>query len=135
MIAKDPALCQAMADATSEAIAWTLTNSDEATSIFLKTFPEMALTPDAQQYLKMGKDLNEYAMVSPESKSHGIGYGAPAKLDSMADLVVKYVASADAKKPPIDTFYDPRFAGKVKLNAAQWRTVETRTGPYKKYFG
>ena len=133
MIAKDPGLCQAMADATAESIAWTLTNSDEATSIFMKVFPEMALTPDAQQFLKMGKDLNEYAMVSPESKTHGIGYAAPAKLDSMADMVVKYVASADSKKPEVDAFYDPRFAGKIKMNAAQWRSVETRTAPYKKY--
>ncbi len=133
MIAKDPALCQAMADATSEAIAWTLTNSDEATRIFMKSFPEMALTPDAQQFLKIGKDLNDFTMVSPESKAHGIGYALPAKLDSMADLVVKYVASADAKKPDLDTWYDPRFAGKVKMSPADWRAVEVRTEPYRKY--
>lgn len=135
MIAKNASLCQAMADATEEAMAWSLVNSDEAMAIFTKQFPEMALTPDARAMLKIGKDINDLPVVSEEAKSHGIGYAAPAKLATMTDMVVKYVAEPNAKKIAPSTWFAPQFGGRVKIGAADWKTVEARTSAYAKYVG
>jgi NitT/TauT family transport system substrate-binding protein len=132
MIAKDPALCQAMADATEEALAWTLVNSEEAMQLFIKAFPELALTPDARQSLTVGRDLIELTIVSPEAKTHGLGYGDPAKLAVMADMTAKDATTG--KAPALSTWFDARFGGKVRLSTADWRIVEARTAAYKKYF-
>jgi NitT/TauT family transport system substrate-binding protein len=133
MIAKDPGLCQAMADATEEALGWAMINSDESLQLFTKAFPELALTPDALKTLKVGKDLNDFAIVSPEAKTHGLGYGDPAKLAAMADMTAKDAVTG--KSPAVATWFESRFGGKVRLSPGDWRTVDARTAPYKKYFG
>jgi ABC-type nitrate/sulfonate/bicarbonate transport system substrate-binding protein len=131
-IAKDPGLCQAMADATEEALAWALVHSDEATQLFIKAFPELALTPDALKSLNVGKDLNDLAIVSTEAKTHGLGYGDPVKMAAMADMTAKDATTG--KAPAVSTWFDARFAGKARLSPADWRTVEARTASYRKYF-
>ena len=132
-LVKEPALCAAMVDAVCESLAYALVNPDEATALFLKALPEMALNPGAKEFLRIGMGLNDYSIAKPDAKQHGLGYGNPATLSAMADLVMQYVATPDMKRPEVSEFYKPGLGGKVKLTQAEWAAVDARVAEFGKY--
>ncbi len=132
-LAKEPALCAAMVDAICESMAFALVNPDEATALFLKSLPEMGLNPGVKEFLRIGMGLNDYAIAKPEAKQHGLGYGDPETLGSMADLVMQYVATPDMKRPDVGSFYKPGLGGKVTLTAAEWGVVDARVAEFGKF--
>jgi ABC-type nitrate/sulfonate/bicarbonate transport system substrate-binding protein len=129
-LAKDKALCAAMVDAVCESMAYALNNPDEATALFLKALPEMALNPGVKEFLRIGLGLHDYVVAKPEAKTHGLGYGDPATLNAMVDLVMQYVATPEMKRPT--DWFDPSFGGKVTLTPAEWVAVEARTAEFGK---
>jgi ABC-type nitrate/sulfonate/bicarbonate transport system substrate-binding protein len=131
-VAKDRALCAAMADATCESLAFSLTDPEQATALFLKALPEMALNPGVQEFVRVGMGLYGYAVAKPPAKEHGLGYADAKTLEGMIDLVMQYVATPEMKRPALNTWYDPAFGGKVKLTPAQWSTVDARVAEFGK---
>lgn len=131
-LAKDPGVCEAMTAAVCESLAWSLTNTDEATALFLKALPEMALNPSIKEFLHIGLGLHDFVVAKPEAMDHGLGYGDPATLGGMVDLVMQYVATPDMKRPEVASWYKPRYAGKVTLTKAEWSSVQARTAEYGK---
>jgi NitT/TauT family transport system substrate-binding protein len=129
-LGKERGLCEAMTQAVCESLAYSLTEPDEATALFLKAMPEMALNPGAKEFLRIGMGLHDYVVAKPEAKQHGLGYSDTATLDGMTDLVMQYVATPEMKRPPVDTWYQPGFGGKVTLTSAQWTTVDTRVAEF-----
>jgi hypothetical protein len=57
------------------------------------------------------------------AKQNGIGYAPPADYKIMMDLVMKYVAP-QGKRPDLEKAVSNKFAGNVKLTAAEWETVK-----------
>jgi NitT/TauT family transport system substrate-binding protein len=127
---KEKGLCAAMVDATCESLAFALNNPDEATALFTKALPEMGLNPGVKEFLRIGLGLHDYVVAKPEAKTHGLGYGDPAVLTAMTDLVMQYIATPDMKRP--GNWFDDSMGGKVKLTAAEWAAVEKRTGEFAK---
>jgi NitT/TauT family transport system substrate-binding protein len=132
-LAKEPALCAGMMDAVCESLAFTLVNPDEATVLFLKALPEMALNPGVKEFLRIGMGLNDYAIAKPDAKQHGLGYGNPETLGAMVDLVMQYVATPEMKRPEVASFYRPGLGGKIKLTPAEWNAVDVRVAEFGKY--
>ncbi|WP_428492062.1 ABC transporter substrate-binding protein [Rhodopila sp.] len=132
-LAKDPELCAAMMDAICESLAFTLVHPDEATSLFLKALPEMALNPGIKEFLRVGMGINDYAIAKPDAKQHGLGYGNPQTLGAMVDLVMQYVATPGMKRPEVANFYKPGLGGKIKLTEAEWHAVDARVSEFGKY--
>ncbi len=131
-LAKDPGVCEAMTAAVCESLAWALNNTDEATALFLKALPEMALNPSVKDFLHIGLGLHDFVVAKPEAIDHGLGYGNEATLDGMVDLVMQYVATPDMKRPAVQGWYHPQWAGKVSLTQAEWAAVEDRTAEFGK---
>jgi NitT/TauT family transport system substrate-binding protein len=129
-LAKERGLCEAMTQATCEALAYALTDPEEATALFLKAMPEMALNPGAKEFLRIGMGLHDYAVAKPEAKQHGLGYSETTTLNGMTDLVMQYVATPEMKRPPVESWYQPGFGGKVTLTPAQWTAVDNRVAQY-----
>jgi hypothetical protein len=53
----------------------------------------------------------------------------------MTDLVMTYLATPEMTRPALDDVFTNRYAGKVKLDAAQWAQVRERVSEYDKIFG
>jgi NitT/TauT family transport system substrate-binding protein len=131
-LAKERALCEAMTQAACECLANSLNEPEEATSLFLKAMPELALNPGSKEFLRIGMGLHDYVVAKPEAKQHGLGYSDTETLGRMVDLVMQYVASPEMKRPPVETWYQPDFGGKVTLSPAQWSAVDGRVAEFGK---
>jgi ABC-type nitrate/sulfonate/bicarbonate transport system substrate-binding protein len=131
-LTKERGLCEAMTQATCECLAYSLTEPEEATDLFLKAMPEMALNPGSKEFLRIGMGLHDYVVAKPEAKEHGIGYSDPATLKGLVDLVMQYVATPDMKRPDVASWYHGEFAGKVTLTKAQWAAVDNRVSEFGK---
>jgi NitT/TauT family transport system substrate-binding protein len=131
-LSKERSLCEAMTQATCECLAYSLTQPEEATELFLKAMPEMALNPGSKEFLRIGMGLHDYVVAKPEAKDHGLGYSDPATLKGLVDLVMDYVATPEMKRPEVATWYHGDFAGKVTLTKAQWTAVDERVSEFGK---
>lgn len=132
---RDRGLCEAFVQGAMEAIKFTLTNFDESVDIFLKANSEVAISSTGKDYSRIGLGLTNLTNLVPEVKQHGLGYADPAKVATMADLVVKYAAGDGAVKPDVGALFTNAFAGKLKLSAAELATAEQSAAAYRKYVG
>ena len=116
-----------------DAIKFTMTNFDEAVSIFLKANSEVAISSTGKAYSQIGLGLTNLTNLVPEVREHGFGYADPAKVATMTDVVVSYAVGDKGTKPDPAVLFTNRFAGTVKLSAADLATAETSAAPYRKY--
>ncbi len=130
---KDPGLCAAFVAGALEAIRFTMTNFDEALDIFLKANSEVAISSTGKEYARIGLGLTNLTNLVPEVKQHGFGYADPAKVTTMADLVVKYAAGDGATKPDVGALFTNRFVGKVTLSADELAAAEKGAAVFRKY--
>jgi ABC-type nitrate/sulfonate/bicarbonate transport system substrate-binding protein len=129
----EPALCEAMTDALLEAEAFTLKNPDESLAIFVKEVPEMALNSSSKEFARLGLGMWHHAIDHPEPRAHGLGWSDPVAYAEMADLVIQYLAAPGMQKPVPESVVTDRFAGKIKLDPADWQLVHERVAEFGKY--
>lgn len=132
-IEKDPSLCAAFVAGAMEAVKFAMTNFDEAVDIFLKANSEVAISQTGKAYSQIGLGLSNATNLVPEVKEHGFGYADPARVAAMTDLVLRYAAGDKAAKPDPAALFTNRFAGTVKLSAAELAKAEANAAPYAKY--
>ena len=134
-LAKDPALCGAMVDGLLESVAFTLNEPEESADIFFKALPEMKLSPDAADFLRIGMGLHLHSVAKREAVEHGLGWANTAIYEDMTDLIMTYNASPGMTRPVLDKWYTNQFAGHIKLSPAQWDVALKRSAGFDKYFG
>ena len=130
---KDPKVCEAFVGGAMDAIKFTMTNFDEAVDIFLKANSEVAISSTGKEYARIGLGLTNLTNIVPEVKDNGFGYADPAKVADMTDIVFRYAAGDKAAKPDPAVLFTNKFAGTVKLSAAELATAEKSIAPYRKY--
>jgi NitT/TauT family transport system substrate-binding protein len=123
LLDKEPGLCGAIAEGLNEATKFVLLQPEESLDIFFKANPEMQLAKGAREQIKLALDFFRYSNVHDEAKQKGLGYAPPGDYQTMIDLVMKYVAP-DGKRPDLEATVSNKFAGSVKLTAAEWATVQ-----------
>jgi NitT/TauT family transport system substrate-binding protein len=133
MLEKEPQLCADMAAGLGEAITFMMLNPDESVKIFLEQVPEVALSADGAERLRLGIGIFNVAMLHKPAQEHGIGYAAPEDYQSMTDLVMKYVAEPSDKTPAQSALFTNEFAGKVKFTQADWDKAMENAKPYRQY--
>lgn len=133
-LAKDPGFCEAMVDGLLEGLAFTLLHPDETVELFLKLLPEMALNPNAKTLARLSMLTWQHSVARPEAGQHGLGWSDPAAFTEMTDLVMTYLATPEMNRPHNDLLFTNRFAGKIKLDDAQWNQVRARVSEYDKVF-
>jgi NitT/TauT family transport system substrate-binding protein len=132
-IEKDPKVAEAFVAGAMEAVKFVMTDFDAAVDTFLKANSEVSISSTGKQYARIGLGLTNLTNLVPEVKDNGFGYADPAKVAAMTDLVVQYAAGDKAVKPDPATLFTNRFAGSVKLSAAELATAESAAAPYRKY--
>jgi ABC-type nitrate/sulfonate/bicarbonate transport system substrate-binding protein len=132
---QDPKLCQAMVDAILESNAHTLRQPEKSLELFAQEVPEVGLTKGGRENARVSQGLTQLAILRPEAMQHSLGYTDMGKLPAMFDLVMRYAAPKDAKRPEADKFATNAMVGNVKLSAAEWDEVKKYTAEFAKYLG
>jgi NitT/TauT family transport system substrate-binding protein len=135
ILEKEPKLCADMAAGLAEALKFSLLNPDEAVKIFLKEVPEIALTADGAERIRLGIGILNISMLYPQMKEHGIGYAAPDDYVGMTDLTMKYVADKTDKRPDQKALFTNDFAGTLKLTDAEWEQAMANAKPFRALLG
>jgi ABC-type nitrate/sulfonate/bicarbonate transport system substrate-binding protein len=131
----DPALCEAVTGGLLEALAFSMTDPEEALGLFRKEVPEMALNPSAKEFARIGLGMWQHGIDRPEAREHGLGWSNAASYAETTDLVMQYLNSPGMQRPPPDALFTNRFAGKIKLTEADWAGVRQRVAEFDKYLG
>jgi NitT/TauT family transport system substrate-binding protein len=128
-LAKEKAVCQAMAEGLCEGVKFALLKPDETIEILFKEVPELKLASTAKEQLQIGMGVWASNYVAKEAMEHGIGYADPAAYVKMTELIVA-TGSPDDKKPDPATLYSNEFVGKLKLTDAEWKAVKSASSKY-----
>ena len=127
--AEDPALCQAVVEASLEGLAFALNNPDEALAAFGAELKEMAMTKTGLDQIRIGFGMYALTSLKPEAKK-GLGWQDPASIQKQVDMVMEFVAEKGDKRPELEKVYTNRFASGVKLTDAEWSAAEKRFAKY-----
>lgn len=130
-----PQLCEAVTDALLEATAFQLKEPERALEMFVKQVPELGLTQGGRENARLSQGLMQWTMLSPEAIEHGLGWTDMDKWRAMTDLVMEYGVPADTKRPDQDAVVSNRFAGRMKLPAAEWASLREKLEPMGKLLG
>ena len=131
----DPALCESVTGGLLEALALSLTDSEESLGLFRKEVPEMALNPSAKEFARIGLGMWQHGVDRPEAREHGLGWSNAASYAETTDLVMQYLNSPGMQRLQPDILFTNRFAGKIKLTEADWAGVRQRVAEFDKYLG
>jgi len=123
----------AWVEGMNEALRYCMLNFEDAVQIFVNEVPEVKMSQNAVEYTSYGAGLFISTMLTPELKEGGIGWGDKASVDKQIDLVMKYAAGADAKRPRTDAIFTNEMAGKIKLTQAEWDTAAKTALKYAEY--
>ncbi len=132
---KEPAVAQAITEATLEGMALTLRSPDEALDAFLAENKEISMTAQGRERMRIGMAIFALTMFVDEARKHGIGWFDPAAVKSQVDMVMTFLAAKEDKAPPLDAIYTNRFAGTVKLSDAEWANAEKTYAKYRPLLG
>jgi ABC-type nitrate/sulfonate/bicarbonate transport system substrate-binding protein len=132
VLERDPAVSEAVVDALMEAVAYSMRNPQESMEIFAREVPELALTQNGKEFVRIGLGLAHHTIARPEAMTNGLGWGDPKVYEEMIDLVMKYTGNAEMKRPTVDQVFTNRFAGEFKLNDAEWQAVQARSAEFAK---
>ncbi len=114
---------EAWADGMNEGLKYCMLNFEEAVDIFVNEVPEVKMSSTGKAHTRYGAGLFLAALLTPEIRDHGIGWGDFESLKTQTDLVMKYAVAANAKRPDVATIFSNVMAGKFKLTSAEWQVA------------
>lgn len=135
MVRTEPELCQAVMDASYEGLLYALKNPEEALDEFHAEFPEFKTTPNLKDQQRIEFGMSAATIFSPEVRKNGLGWMNPDAIANHVDLVMKYLADKDDKRPETDQIFTNRFAGSVKISDSEWDKAAASYDRYKPYLG
>ena len=133
-LGQDPALCQAVVEASLEGLAFALKNPEEALEAFGNELKEMAMTKTGMDQIRIGFGMYALTSLQPPARK-GLGWQDPEAIKRQTDLVMEFVADKSDKRPPVEKLYTNKFVGGIKLTDAEWAAAEKRFARYAKLVG
>jgi NitT/TauT family transport system substrate-binding protein len=132
-LAEEPELCAAFVDGAMQGLKATMLDPAEAMKVFFKQVPEMALATQAREQIRVGTGINIYVSARDIINTNGMGYIEPKDYEVMADSVMKYIARDTDKRPTVADMMTNRFAGGVKLSAAEWDQAQKNAQEFRTF--
>jgi NitT/TauT family transport system substrate-binding protein len=117
---KEPELCAAVVDGLMQGLKATLLDPAEAMKMFFQQVPELLLASQAKEQVRVGTGIMAFVSARDTIKSKGMGYIDPKAYEAMTDLVMKYVAKPEDKRPEVASIMTNKFAGGLKLSDSEW---------------
>jgi NitT/TauT family transport system substrate-binding protein len=132
-IADEPQLCAAVTDGLLQGLRATLLDPAEATKVFFKQVPEMALATQAREQIRVGTGILIYVAARELIKANGLGYMDPKDYQTMTDLVMKYLAKEGDARPEAAKIMTNQFVGDLKPSAADWDQMQKNAQEFRAY--
>jgi NitT/TauT family transport system substrate-binding protein len=132
-VSAEPQLCAAFIDGLMEALKFTMLDPEEALNIFLKQVPELALAPHARDEARVGVGIMIYTVARDIVRQHGLGYIEPKDYDTMADMVMQYLANPGDPRPDVTQLMTNQFVGGIKLSPTEWETAQKNAAEFRAY--
>lgn len=126
MIKKDPGLVQDMVDGAMEGLKLQLTEPEKCLDIMIEAKPELKTKPKDLLAWHVGN--TNVLSLGPAVENHGLGWMLPEDQKQTRDVVIKYMEAKNM--PPVDQLFTNRFAGNVKMTAAEYAKAKTLADPY-----
>ena len=128
-----PELCAAFVDGMMEGLKATLLDPGEAIKVFFQQVPELALAAQAKEQVRVGTGIMTFVSARDTVKTKGMGYIDPKDYAAMTDLVMKYVAKPEDKRPDIDSMMTNKFTGAIKFTDAEWEQTQKNCQEFRAY--
>jgi ABC-type nitrate/sulfonate/bicarbonate transport system substrate-binding protein len=116
MIKNEPDLVQAMVDGAMEGLKLQILDPGKALDIMIEAKPELKTVSRGLLLIHAGN--TNVLSLGPAVKEHGLGHMLPDDQKRTRDVVIKYMGAKDV--PPTDKLFTNRFAGNIKMSAAEW---------------
>jgi ABC-type nitrate/sulfonate/bicarbonate transport system substrate-binding protein len=129
------AVVEAWADGMNEGLKYCMLNFEEAVDIFVSEVPEVKMSSTGRKHTRYGAGLFLAALLTPEIRNHGLGWGDLNSLNQQTDLVMKYAVAPNSRRPAIETIFSNAMAGKEKLTPAEWETARKSASEFAPYIG
>jgi len=126
MIRKDPELVQMMVDGAMEGLKLQLLDPEGALDIMIAARPELKTRP--RKLLLTHAGNTNALSIGPAVEKHGLGWMDEADQTKTRDVVIKYMNAEGV--PPIGKLFTNRFAGNIKLSAAEWAKAKELAAPF-----
>lgn len=126
MIKKDPELVQLMVDGAMEGLKLQLLDPGKALDIMIAARPELKTRP--RKLLLTHAGNTNALSIGPAVEKNGLGWMAEADQTKTRDVVIKYMNAGNV--PPISELFTNRFAGNIKLSAAEWAKAKELAAPF-----
>ena len=132
-VASDPELCAAFVDGMMQGLKATMLDPKGAIDILFKAVPELKLAPQMAEQVRVGTGLMIFVSGHETVTTRGMGYIDPGDFTAQTDLVMKYLAKPDDKRPDIDSMMTNKFAGTVKLSEAEFAAAQKNCAEFGAY--
>lgn len=127
-------LCADMAKGLLAGLKFTMTNLDEAVSLFGKQVPETALAARAAEQVKIGLGLNNATVLEEPALKNGIGFTDARDYEEMTALVTKYLGSPGDTKPKVAELFTNDYVGDLRFTPDEWAKAQATAAPFRRYF-
>ena len=123
MVKNEPKLVQDMVDGAMEGLKLQLLEPERALDHMIAARPELKTKPRKLMLLQMGN--TNFLSIGPAVEEHGLGWMSEKDQKGTRDVVIKYMKAENV--PGTSELFTNKFAGNVKLTAAEWAKVKTMT--------
>lgn len=123
MVKNEPKLVQDMVDGAMEGLKLQLLEPEKALDHMIAARPELKTKPRKLMLLQMGN--TNFLSIGPAVEEHGLGWMSEKDQKGTRDVVIKYMKAENV--PGTSELFTNKFAGNVKLTAAEWAKVKTMT--------
>ena len=132
-VEKEPQLCAAMAEGLLQGLKATLLDPAEAIKVFFKQVPELALAAQAKEQTRVGTGIMSFVSTRETLSTKGMGYIDPKDYEAMTDLVMKYLAKPEDKRPEVASMMTNKFSGGLKFTSAEWDQAQKNCREFRAY--
>jgi NitT/TauT family transport system substrate-binding protein len=123
MIKNDPKLVQDMVDGAMEGLKLQLLEPEKALDHMIAARPELKTKPRKLMLLQMGN--TNFLSIGPAVEKNGLGWMSEKDQKGTRDVVIKYMKAENV--PQTSALFTNKFAGNVKLSAAEWAKAKAMT--------
>ncbi len=123
LVKNEPKLVQDMVDGAMEGLKLQLLEPEKALDHMIAARPELKTKPRKLMLLQMGN--TNFLSIGPAVEEHGLGWMSEKDQKGTRDVVIKYMKAENV--PGTSELFTNKFAGNVKLTAAEWAKVKTMT--------
>lgn len=127
-VEKEPELCDAFVQGAMEGLKFALLNPEESLKIHVASVAAYQGAPKSQKVLEYGLGYTMALTISPVAEQNGLGWMRREDFERDLDLMQKYMGMK--KRPPVDSLFTNKFAGKVKLTADEWKRAKALYAGY-----